>query len=168
MPVVGTIIGAAIGLGVGLLGSGIGVGVQEAQEEEYKAFIEGISNEVITWDYVSKTRKKNGFLKYASSDIALGTKKVEVISKEGEAPVMYGSNLCLNLNHIDKIPAFYNPPGARGEDTFFSTLLGNSKIVRIPVYHFHDGFYESNFYFTYFHIYLPYFNCLYSSNVKSE
>ena len=42
------------------------------QEEEYKAFIEGISNEVITWDYVSKTRKKNGFLKYATSDIALG------------------------------------------------------------------------------------------------
>ena len=112
------------------------------QEEEYKAFIEGISNEVITWDYVSKTRKKNGFLKYASSDIASGTKKPEVISKDGEAPVMYGSNLCLNLNHIDKIPAFYNPPGARGEDTFFAcaTVAKKTKVLSIPVYHFHDGF----------------------------
>ena len=112
------------------------------QEEEYKAFIEGISNEVITWDYVSKTRKKNGFLKYASSEIASGTKKPEVISKDGEAPVMYGSNLCLNLNHIDKIPAFYNPPGARGEDTFFAcaTVAKKTKVLSIPVYHFHDGF----------------------------
>lgn len=112
------------------------------QEEEYKAFIEGISNEVITWDYVSKTRVKNGFLKYATSDIALGKKKPEIVSKEGEAPVMYGSNLCLNLNHIDKIPAFYNPPGARGEDTFFACATVDKKttVLSIPVYHFHDGF----------------------------
>ena len=65
-------------------------------EEQYKAFINGISNEVITWDYVQKTRKKNGFLKYADEDIALGKKETKVISKEGQAPVMYGSNLCLN------------------------------------------------------------------------
>ena len=112
------------------------------QEEEYKAFINGISNEVITWDYVSKTRKKNGFLKYASSDIAFGKKKPEIVSKEGEAPVMYGSNLCLNLNHIDKIPAFYNPPGARGEDTFFSCALAekDARVLRVPTYHFHDSF----------------------------
>ena len=48
--------------------------------------------------------------------------------------------LCLNLNHIDKIPAFYNPPDARGEDTFFSTMLDDSKVIKVPVYHFHDGF----------------------------
>jgi len=44
------------------------------------------------------------------------------------------------LNHIDKIPAFYNPEGARGEDTFFSTKLQDTKVIKVPVYHFHDGF----------------------------
>ena len=112
------------------------------QEEEYKAFINGISNEVITWEYVEKTRTPNGFFKYAKSEIASGENEVTIISKEGEAPVMYGSNLCLNLNHIDKIPAFYNPPGARGEDTFFAcaTVSKKTKVASIPVYHFHDGF----------------------------
>ena len=51
-----------------------------------------------------------------------------------------GSTLCLNLNHIQNIPAFYSPPGARGEDTFFSTNLKNAKVTKVPVYHFHDGF----------------------------
>ena len=46
----------------------------------------------------------------------------------------------MNLDHIEKIPAFYNPEGARGEDTFFSTKLGESKVIKVPVYHFHDGF----------------------------
>lgn len=40
------------------------------------------------------------------------------------------------MNHLDKIPAFYNPPEARGEDTFFSTLLDDAKVLRVPVYHF--------------------------------
>lgn len=52
----------------------------------------------------------------------------------------FGSTLCLNLRHIDKIPAFYNPEGARGEDAFFSTNLNDSKVIKVPVYHFHDGF----------------------------
>ena len=52
----------------------------------------------------------------------------------------YGSGICINLTHLDKIPAFYNPPEARGEDAFFSTWLGNANIVSVPTYHFHDGF----------------------------
>lgn len=48
--------------------------------------------------------------------------------------------MCLNLKSVYKIPTFYNPKGARGEDTFFSTLLENKKVLRIPTYHFHDGF----------------------------
>ncbi|MDE5830668.1 MAG: hypothetical protein K2H53_03155, partial [Clostridia bacterium] len=46
----------------------------------------------------------------------------------------------INLKHIDKIPAFYNPPFARGEDAFFCTLLSEAKVVKVPTYHFHDGF----------------------------
>lgn len=112
------------------------------QEEDYRNFINGISNEVINWENVEKTRVKDGFLKYADEDIALAKIKPKKISKKGETPIMYGSNLCLNLKHIDKIPAFYNPPGARGEDSFFAcaTVVKNTEVVSIPAYHFHDGF----------------------------
>lgn len=111
-------------------------------EEDYKNFIDGISNEVISWENVNKTRVKDGFLKYADEDIALAKVKPKKISKPGETPIMYGSNLCLNLNHIEKIPAFYNPPGARGEDSFFAcaTVSKNTEVVSVPAYHFHDGF----------------------------
>lgn len=112
------------------------------QEEDYKNFIDGISNEVILWENIKKTRVKDGFLKYAEEDIALGKVKPKLISKQGETPIIYGSNLCLNLDHLDKIPAFYNPPGARGEDSFFAcaTVAKNTEVVSIPAYHFHDGF----------------------------
>jgi len=112
------------------------------QEEDYKNFIDGISNEVISWENVQKTRVKDGFLKYAEEDIALGKVKPKKISVQGETPIIFGSNLCLNLNHLDKIPAFYNPPDARGEDSFFAcaTVQKNTEVVSVPVYHFHDGF----------------------------
>lgn len=35
---------------------------------------------------------------------------------------------------------FYNPPGARGEDTFLSTMLRDRKVLKVPCYAFHDGF----------------------------
>lgn len=112
------------------------------KEEDYKNFIDGISNEVILWENIKKTRVKDGFLKYAEEDIALAKVKPRVISKIGETPIIYGSNLCLNLDHLDKIPAFYNPPGARGEDSFFAcaTVAKKTEVVSIPAYHFHDGF----------------------------
>lgn len=112
------------------------------QEEDYKNFIDGISNEVISWENVCATRVKDGFLKYADENIALAKNKPVKISKSGETPIIYGSNLCLNLNHIEKIPAFYNPPGARGEDSFFAcaTVAKNTEVVSVPAYHFHDGF----------------------------
>ena len=48
----------------------------------------------------------------------------------------------MNLKYLDKIPAFYNPPGARGEDTFFSCALAlkQARVLKIPTYHFHDCF----------------------------
>ena len=112
----------------------------EFKEDEYKLFIEGISNEVISWDRVQKTRKKDGFLGYADPQILKSSPKV--ISKKGEVPIIYGSNLCLNLDHLDKIPAFYNPPGARGEDSMFAcaTVPKETIVSTVPVYHFHDGF----------------------------
>jgi len=108
-------------------------------EEDMKEFIEVISNDIVTWESIREKMKNNNGVTYANMEIAKGNGAREIES-DGIGKWVAGSTLCLNLNDREKIPAFYNPPLARGEDTFFSTLLGDSKIVRIPVYHFHDGF----------------------------
>lgn len=108
-------------------------------EQDMKEFIEVISNDIISWESIKEKMNNNNGVTYASMDLAKGNGAYEIVS-DGIGKWVAGSTLCLNLNNRDKIPAFYNPPLARGEDTFFSTLLGNSKIVRVPVYHFHDGF----------------------------
>jgi len=108
-------------------------------EEDMKEFIEVISNDIISWESIREKMKNNNGVTYANMELAKGNGAYEITS-DGIGKWVAGSTLCLNLSDREKIPAFYNPPLARGEDTFFSTLLGNSKIVRIPVYHFHDGF----------------------------
>ena len=108
-------------------------------EQDLKEFIEVISNDIISWESIREKMKNNNGVTYANLEIAKGNGAREIES-DGIGKWVAGSTLCLNLMNKNKIPAFYNPPLARGEDTFFSTLLGNSKIVRIPVYHFHDGF----------------------------
>ena len=111
-------------------------------EEVYKDFVEALENEAISWEKVKSIRKNDTGLAYADLDIATGTKNVEYINNVGVDNFVLGSGICLNLRHIDKIPAFYNPPGARGEDTFFSCALAKTqaKVLRVPTYHFHDGF----------------------------
>lgn len=112
---------------------------QDVDEKLFKDYIEAISNEIVSWDSIREKFVKYNGITYADSSIAKGQGVYEK-ENEGKGKWVAGSTLCLNLNHIDKIPAFYNPEGARGEDTFFSTLLGNSKVMKVPVYHFHDGF----------------------------
>lgn len=106
-------------------------------ENDMKELIEVISNDIISWESIREKMKNNNGVTYAN--LVQGEGAYEVKS-DGIGKWIAGSTLCLCLNNRDKIPAFYNPPMARGEDTFFSTLLGNSKVFRIPVYHFHDGF----------------------------
>ena len=90
-------------------------------EEDYKAFIDALENEAISWDRVVNLRKANRSFSYADKDIATGIVEPKTIKKLGVGDdYLIGSGICLNLNHLNKIPAFYNPPGARGEDTFFS------------------------------------------------
>lgn len=112
---------------------------EKFNEQDMKDFIEAVSNDIISWKSISEKMKKNNGVTYADINIANGNGTYEIKS-EGAGKWVAGSTLCLNLNNRDKIPAFYNPPLARGEDTFFSTLLGESRVYRIPVYHFHDGF----------------------------
>lgn len=116
-------------------------------EKAYKEFIEAIENEAISWDKLQEMLANESGITYADEEIALHNREVEEIKEIGKENFVLGSGICLNLRHIDKIPAFYNPPEARGEDTFFSCALGelNAKVLRIPVYHFHDGFLKFTF-----------------------
>lgn len=108
---------------------------EEISEDDFKNYIEAISNELVSWESIKQKMIDNNGVTYSEKSIAEGKGLYELQQKW-----VAGSTLCLNLNHLDKIPAFYNPPLARGEDTFFSTLLKDAKILKIPVYHFHDGF----------------------------
>ncbi len=115
---------------------------ENIEENDYKKFIDGLSNEVMNWEKAKKVRQENSYIEYANKDIIDHKKKCENIKDIGKKSFVLGSGMCLNLKRLDNIPAFYNPPGARGEDTFFSCALGlkNAKVLRVPTYHFHDCF----------------------------
>lgn len=104
-----------------------------------KKYIQAISNEIVDLDNIKKIMRENGGVTYANKEI-IQNEKIKEIEKINGGKWIAGSTLCINLNHLEKIPAFYNPPEARGEDTFFSLGLDNCKVARVPIYHFHDGF----------------------------
>lgn len=112
---------------------------EEIDETVFKSYIEAVSNEIVDWDSIKKIMKVNNGVTYANPDIASGNGEYEIGFERGKKWVA-GSTLCVNLRNINKIPAFYNPPDARGEDTFFSMMLDDCKVIKTPLYHFHDGF----------------------------
>ena len=112
---------------------------EDVDERKFKCYIEALGNDIISWDSIKEKFVKYNGITYADSKIASGIGEFE-IKAEGAGKWVSGSTLCLNLKHLSRIPAFYNPEGARGEDTFFSTRLLESKVIKVPVYHFHDGF----------------------------
>lgn len=107
-------------------------------EHNFRLFIEAISNDVINWDNIYSIMK-NGGVTYADTKILAGS-IVEEVQQINHTKFISGSNLCINLTDLSKVSPFYNPPGARGEDTFLSTCLGERKVLRVPCYTFHDGF----------------------------
>ncbi len=111
----------------------------DIEEDNIQDFIEAISNELVSYKSINEKFKKDNGVTFAKEEIANGEGAYELRGEDGNKFVA-GSTLCLNLKHIEKIPAFYNPPSARGEDTFFSMNLKYAKVIKVPVYHFHDGF----------------------------
>ena len=112
---------------------------KENDENIMNDFIEAISNEIVTWESIKYKYEHDNGVTFAEKNLLEESEPYELDGKTGKKFVA-GSTLCINLNHIDKIPAFYNPLNARGEDTFFSLGLKDAKVLKIPVYHFHDGF----------------------------
>ncbi|MDR3599240.1 MAG: hypothetical protein P4L49_01940 [Desulfosporosinus sp.] len=107
-------------------------------EANFRSFIEAISNDIINWDTL-KIVMKNGGVTYADTNILMSDDAVEV-PETNHAKFISGANLCINLTDSRRVFPFYNPPGARGEDTFLSTCLSERKVLRVPCYTFHDGF----------------------------
>lgn len=108
------------------------------KEEDFQLFIKTISNDIISWDSI-KQKMLDGGVTYCDDDIIGNGEPTEVNEING-AKFISGSNLFFNLNSEAIQYPFYNPPGARGEDTFLSTCLSSVKVLKVPCYAFHDGF----------------------------
>lgn len=107
-------------------------------ESDFRQFIEAISNDIVNWDTISSVMK-NGGVTYADTKI-LVSDATEEVQEINHAKFISGANLCINLTDPNRVSPFYNPPGARGEDTFLSTCLAERRVLRVPCYTFHDGF----------------------------
>lgn len=113
---------------------------EKIKEEDFKIYINAVSNEAVSWEKLKKRLKENKHgITFAKNKI-LDKNEVSEIEELGVKNWLLASGICINLNKIEDIPPFYNPIGARGEDTFFSTWLTNKKCLSVPTYHFHDGF----------------------------
>ncbi len=107
-------------------------------EDCFKTFIEALSNDVLNWESMKKIMADGG-VTYADKDV-LRDKKASLVEEINKSKFITGGNLGINLTNLDKVFPFFNPPGARGEDTFLSTCLTDCTVKLIPTYTFHDGF----------------------------
>lgn len=107
-------------------------------EDTFKTFIKALSNDVLNWESI-KSIMQNGGVTYSDKEVLIN-QKISLVEEVSGAKFITGGNLGLNLRDLTKIYPFYNPPGARGEDTFLSTCLTDSTVKLIPTYTFHDGF----------------------------
>jgi hypothetical protein len=107
-------------------------------EDMFRQFIEAISNDIVRWDTIRKVMD-NGGVTYADTGV-LVNRAVEEVPEINHSKFISGGNLCINLTDPSRVFPFYNPPGARGEDTFLATCLSERKVLRVPCYTFHDGF----------------------------
>lgn len=114
---------------------------EDLAEDDFRDFIDATSNDIITWENVKRTIIGDNGVTFADADI-INRRTVSEVNEIMGMKFISGANLCFNLNRLTSLPAFYNPPGARGEDAFMSTTLTNHKVLKVPCYTFHDAFLE--------------------------
>lgn len=107
-------------------------------ENDFKVFIGTISNDIVNWDKLRALMLQGG-VTYADTQVLVSNQATDV-PEVAKCKFISGANLCINLTNPDRVYPFYNPPGARGEDTFLSTCLSERTVKRVPCYTFHDGF----------------------------
>ncbi len=110
---------------------------EKLPREDFRAFIEAISNDIINWENIERLMQSYG-VTYADTGV-LERKLVEDVQETAGCTFISGANLCVNLQRPERSFPFFNPPGARGEDTFLSTLLGERTVRKLPCYTFHAG-----------------------------
>lgn len=105
---------------------------------DFRLFVEAVSNDIVTWKSIAG-RFKAGGLSFADHNI-IDSNEFIVVEEINGLKFISGGNLGLNLATSGNLSPFFNPPGARGEDTFLSSSIGACDVRKIPVYTFHDGF----------------------------
>lgn len=105
---------------------------------DFKLFVEAVSNDIVTWKSIAG-RFAAGGLSFAQHGI-IESDEFVVVEEINGLKFISGGNLGLNLATSGNLSPFFNPPGARGEDTFLSSSIGDCDVRKIPVYAFHDGF----------------------------
>ncbi len=111
---------------------------EHLKEKTFETFINSISNDIVSWENTQNLMLTGG-VTYASTEI-LSKEETLDVPLNNNSRFITGANLCVNLKRPLRTLPFYNPPGARGEDTFLSTLLEYRRVVKVPCYTFHDGF----------------------------
>lgn len=111
---------------------------EKLTELDFSRFIGAISNDIVNWESIKRIQQ-NGGITYADIPVLLSRDAVPV-EEVNHCKFISGSNLCINLTSPERTFPFFNPPGARGEDTFLSTMLSDRVVMRVPCYTFHDGF----------------------------
>lgn len=111
---------------------------EKLTEGDFSNLMKAVSNDIISWESV-KEKMEDGGITYGDNDLIAQGEEERVLAVNG-MKFISGANLGMNLKDVSKLFPFYNPPGARGEDTFLSTCICGNEVVRIPLYTFHDGF----------------------------
>ncbi|MEA4923054.1 MAG: hypothetical protein VB031_06755 [Eubacteriaceae bacterium] len=115
---------------------------RELMEDDFHRFIKSISNDIVNWKSIKKVIDDGG-VTYADT-VILKNRTVEEVPLINSSKFISGSNLCINLKDPKRLFPFFNPPKARGEDTFLGTCLSKRKVLQVPCYTFHDGFMAYN------------------------
>ena len=83
-----------------------------------------------------------GRINYLPEDEFYNNSRPYVVEENKHGKPILSGNMGINLKSVrkGKVPIFYTPPNARGEDTFFALQLKDSNVVEVPSYIFHDPF----------------------------
>ncbi|MBU0536366.1 MAG: hypothetical protein KKE20_05335 [Nanoarchaeota archaeon] len=109
----------------------------EEQVRKNLGLMLSVGNEVINERTFLNTQES---VKYADPAFSLSS-PYEIPEINGVRGLS-GGNITLNSESIrnSRIPPYYNPPGARGEDAILGMQIRDISALKIPVYTFHDPF----------------------------
>ena len=115
-------------------------------EEEIPEFVREKLGELLQLG--NEVVSKKSFFNLADNIIYLSDNEITnpyrpyIVKNSKYGKTILSGNMGINLDSIrkGKLPIFYNPPNARGEDAFFGLQLKDNNVVEVPSYIFHDPF----------------------------